>query len=44
MYNYLLKSGETKDNDAGAIERMVPHLWVIMKNNKSAGAKRNRLK
>jgi hypothetical protein len=43
MYNYLLKSGETKDNDSGAIERMVPHLWVIMKN-KSAGAKINRLK
>ena len=43
MYNYLLKSGETKDNDAATIERMVPHLWVIMKN-KSAGAKRNRLK
>jgi hypothetical protein len=43
MYNYLLKSGETKDNDAAAIEQMVQHLWVIMKN-KSAGAKRKRLK
>jgi hypothetical protein len=43
MYSYLLKSEETKDNDSGAIEQMVPHLWVIMKN-KSAGAKRNRLK
>jgi hypothetical protein len=43
MHKYLLKSGETKGNAAGAIARMVPHLWVIMKN-RSAAAKRNRLK
>jgi hypothetical protein len=43
MCNYSLVSGETVDQDGSAVERMIPHLWVAMKN-KSENSARNRIK
>jgi hypothetical protein len=43
MCNYSLVSGETVDQDGSAVERMIPHLWVAMKN-KSVNSARNRIK